>query len=73
VHDETHDSGCEDIVLHVGVPTCPETLKDVQVNIVLGQLIVDTKVGIWSCQGGIGNKRHGCDREGKEMVVKASC
>jgi hypothetical protein len=21
VHDETHDSSCEDIVLHVGVPT----------------------------------------------------
>ena len=21
VHDETHDSGCEDIVLHVGIPT----------------------------------------------------
>jgi len=49
VHDETEDSGREDIVLHVGIPTGPQSLKDVQVNIILGQLVIDTYVGVGGC------------------------
>ena len=30
----------------------PKTLENVQVNIVLGELIVDTEIGIWSCEEG---------------------
>jgi hypothetical protein len=34
----------------IGLTYSPETLEDVQVNIVLGQLIVDTEIGIRSGQ-----------------------
>ena len=30
MHGEGHDSSSEDIVLHVGIPGSPETLKDVE-------------------------------------------
>lgn len=36
VHHERHDTGCEDIVLHKGVPSFPESLENVEVDIVLG-------------------------------------
>ena len=66
VHDEAHDPGGKDIVLHICVPALyqlsgedfwpsaldstysPETLENVQVNIVLGQLVVYSEVGIRS-------------------------
>lgn len=39
VHGEGHDTGGENIVLHVGVPCGPSLLKCVEVNIVLGNLV----------------------------------
>jgi hypothetical protein len=53
VHDETHDSRCEDIVLHVEVPTSPKALEYVELNIVLGELIVDFEIGSWVCEVGV--------------------
>ena len=38
---------------------CPETLEDVQMNIVFGELVVDAQISIWSREdGGIGHNRH---------------
>lgn len=39
VHHERHDTGCEDIVLHEGVPGFPQSLEDIEVHIVLGDLL----------------------------------
>ncbi|KAJ5806951.1 hypothetical protein N7474_010543 [Penicillium riverlandense] len=38
MHDEGHDAGSEDIILHPCVPGGPQALGDVQVGIVLGNL-----------------------------------
>lgn len=35
MHSEGHDAGGKDIVLHVGIPGCPQTLSEVKVDIVL--------------------------------------
>jgi hypothetical protein len=45
VHDEGHDTGGEDIVLHVGIPGGPETLGGIEMRIVLGDLFVLVPVG----------------------------
>lgn len=45
VHDEGHDAGGEDIVLHVGVPCCPSLLEGTEVDIVLSDLIEMLGVG----------------------------
>ena len=38
----------------------PETLKDVEVDIVLGELVVDAKISTGVCKGsGICHERHG--------------
>lgn len=100
VHDETHDAGREDIVLHVGVPGLrwrvsigewawwavgmasthgPETLKDIQMHVVFGELIVDAEIGFGGCQRGIRQQRHDCGpakggvKDGKECVVVVLC
>lgn len=81
MHDETQDSGREDIVLHVGVPTLeemlvqcvsgggglvssgtysPKSLKKIQMNVILGQLIVDAHISIClSRKGRIRQEIHG--------------
>lgn len=46
VHDEGHDSSGEYIVLHKGIPGRPETLKDVEMDIVLGNLVELAPIGI---------------------------
>ena len=44
VHDEAHDSGCEDIVLHVRVPRQPEAFKVVERHVILCDLVELTPV-----------------------------
>lgn len=39
VHHERHNASCEDIVLHKGIPGDPQSLKDIEVNIVFGDLL----------------------------------
>ena len=39
VHHERHDTGCEDIVLHKSVPGFPQSLKNIEVDIVLGDFL----------------------------------
>lgn len=45
MHGERHDACGEDIVLHVRVPCCPSLLKDIQVHIIRGDIIVIVGVG----------------------------
>ncbi len=45
VHDEAHDAGGEDIVLHPEVPGRPEALGDVELDIILGDLLEDVGKG----------------------------
>ena len=45
VHDEAHDAGGQDIVLHPQVPRRPEALDDVELDIVLGNLLEDVGKG----------------------------
>lgn len=44
VHDEAHDTGSEGVVLHEQVPSSPEALGDVEVDIVLGNFFEDGEV-----------------------------
>ena len=53
VHQEGHDAGREHIILNIGVPRSPHALKDVEVDIVLGDLVKLAPIGI----GGGGEKR----------------
>lgn len=46
MHHKGHDTGSQDIVLHVGVPGSPQALSDVELNIVLGDLIKLAPVGV---------------------------
>ena len=39
VHDEGHDSGSEDIVLQICIPSCPQALQKIKVDVVFGDLI----------------------------------
>lgn len=47
MHKKGHDAGRKHIVLHVGIPGCPQALEDVQMDIVLGYLVELTPVGLW--------------------------
>lgn len=40
VHHERHDAGCKDIVLHESVPGLPQSLENIEVDIVLGDFLV---------------------------------
>ena len=44
VQDEAHDTGSEGVVLHKQVPSSPEALGNIEVNIVLGNFFEDGKV-----------------------------
>ena len=44
MHYERQDSGGEYIILHESVPCRPETLKNIEMNIVLGNLVELTPV-----------------------------
>ena len=45
VHHEGHDSGGEDVVLHVGVPCGPHLLEDIEVDIVLSDVVEVVNIG----------------------------
>lgn len=40
VHQERHDSSCENVVLHKGIPSSPQALEGVEMDIVGGYFIV---------------------------------
>lgn len=46
VHDEGHDTGGQNIVVHVSVPRKPEALEVVEGDIVLGNLLELGPVGV---------------------------
>ena len=46
MHQERHDACGEDIVLHVGIPRCPQTLENIQMHIVLGHFVELTPVSV---------------------------
>lgn len=59
VHHEGHDTGCEDIVLHVGVPGGPESLENIEMDIILGDFFELAPVCL-GCRG----EKSGIPREG---------
>ena len=44
VHDERHDASSKNVVLHMSIPSCPEPLKDIEVDIVFGDILELTPV-----------------------------
>lgn len=54
MHDEGHDAGGQNIVLHVGVPRSPGLLEDIEVDVILCDVVVVVVVGDrLSGEGGI--------------------
>ena len=47
VHNKRHDASCEDIILKIGVPGCPQAFKNVKVDIVPGYFIELAPVSLW--------------------------
>jgi len=47
MHHERHNTGCEDIVLHVGIPCSPHPLENIEVNVVSRNLVELAPVGVW--------------------------
>lgn len=45
MHNERHDSSCEDIILHVRVPGSPESLEDIEMDVVFRDLFEGLGVG----------------------------
>ena len=50
VHQEGHDTGSEDVILHPSIPGGPQPLSIVEVDVVLGYLVELTPVGL---RGGV--------------------
>lgn len=46
VHDKGHDTGCQDIVLHICVPRQPKSLGVVERDVVFGDLLERGPVGV---------------------------
>lgn len=46
MHDEGHDSGGQYVVLHEGIPGHPQALKEIEMDIVLGNLVELAPVGV---------------------------
>ena len=44
-----HDARSKDIILQVRIPGSPETLKEVQVDMILGDLVEMGQVGLRQC------------------------
>lgn len=44
-----HDARSKDIILQVGIPGSPETLEEVQVDMILGDLVEMGQVGLRQC------------------------
>ncbi|EKG20031.1 hypothetical protein MPH_02662 [Macrophomina phaseolina MS6] len=57
VHDERHDAGGQDIVVHVGVPGKPEALEVIEGDIVLRNLVESLPVGVGGRRAGKGSCR----------------
>ena len=53
MHQKRHDARRKHIVLHVGIPSRPQTLEDVEMNVVFRDVVELTPVGIlWSEEKG---------------------
>ena len=46
MHYKGHDARSKDIILHEGVPSCPQPLEHVEVDIVFGDVVELAPVGI---------------------------
>ena len=46
MHNKGHDARRKDIILHEGIPGSPKAFKDIELNKVVGNLIVGTPIGI---------------------------
>lgn len=59
MHHKGHDSRGKDIVLHVRVPRSPETLEDIEVDIVFGDDLKGLGVCFWLLEelGAVGEER----------------
>lgn len=57
VHNEGHDAGGQNIVVHVGVPGEPEALKVVEGDIVLRNLLKSTPISVSGRRAGEGSCR----------------
>lgn len=53
VHHEGHDTGGENIVLHPGIPSSPQSLGDVQIGVEFGDFLILAPVGGRGQHGGI--------------------
>jgi len=54
MHHERHDASCQDVILHIGIPGGPESLRNVKVNIIFGNLIELAPERFW------GDREQGC-------------
>ena len=55
MHKERHDARCEDVILHVCIPSCPHALEDIEMDIIFRDLVELTPVRV-----GRGIKEGGC-------------
>lgn len=46
VHHERHDTCCQDIVLHIGIPCVPQSLEDIEMDIVFRDLLEGVPVSL---------------------------
>ena len=49
MHDKRQDARGQNIILHVCIPRRPQALEDVEVNIVSGDIVELTPIGILGC------------------------
>lgn len=69
VHDEAHDTGSEGVILHEQVPSSPEALSNVEVNIVLGNFFEDGKV-VRGLVGSFESREGRVTRRGQKSVYQ---
>lgn len=46
MHEKGHNARGQDVILHVGIPCCPQALKNIKMDIVLGYLVELAPVGV---------------------------
>ena len=47
MHQEGQDTRRQNVILHVGIPCCPQPLKYIQVNIVFRDIVELAPVGVF--------------------------
>ena len=46
MHDERHDSSCENVILHESIPCSPKPFEDIKVNIIFGDFVELAPIGM---------------------------